>query len=264
MSYFKDWLFNKLPNYYHQNDSYKDVNGKGLLQRYLENIGEDIDNNILPFIDNLLDIIDPTKQGDTDYKFLNHLAYTVGSPPDIFLGDPAQAEKYAKLINHIVSIYKIKGTKKSFVSFFALLGYTVDVIEWPLTDPTLFDIGQTFDDDFLMDQGCEDCSEFSILNQAILNNGTCGQTGNPVLDPSLFSLMVEMAAFLQPINTILRTIISGGVICEEVEFCYQQDVTFNFYIYDGLLDDAGYILDDTDTFDQRTLDDTTTVRELCP
>src|SRR6478736_1028349 len=105
MSYFKDWFFNKLPNYYHINDSYKDANDKGLLQRYLENIGEDIDDNILPFIDNLLDIIDPTKQANTGYKFLNTLAYTVGSPPDIFLGDPAQAEKYAKLINHIVSIY---------------------------------------------------------------------------------------------------------------------------------------------------------------
>lgn len=263
MSYFKDWLFNKLPNYYHISDSYKNTAGKGLLQRYLENIGEDIDDNILPFIDNILDLIDPTKQNNTDYKFLNTLAYTVGSPPDIFLGDTAQAEKYAKLIHHIVSIYRIKGTKKSFVSFFALLGYTVSVIEWPQPDPFLLDNGDKLDDDNELDNWCLPCSEFSILSQAVLNTGICGDTGNPVLDPELYGIMIEIIKSLQPINTILRSIISGGVICEEVSFCYQDEITFNFYVYDGFLDDPAYIFDSTNTFDQKTLDSTSSVDELC-
>lgn len=263
MSYFKDWFFNKLPNYYHANDSFKDEDGKGLLQRYLENIGEDIDDNIVPFIDNLLDILDPTKQANNNYKFLNHLAYTVGSPPDIFLGDPAQAAKYAKLLSHIVSIYKIKGTKKSFVSFFALLGYTVNVIEWVPANPDIFDGLDTFEDALFDQGGCQDCSEFSILNQAILNNGPCGQTGNPVLDASLYSLMVEMVEFLQPYATTLRSIITAGLVCEEVDYCYQEQVTFNLYVYDGLLDLPTYIMDTADTWDQRTLQSSSVVNVTC-
>jgi hypothetical protein len=261
MPYFDDWLFDKLPIYYHLNDSYKDANDKGLLKRYLENIGEDLDNNILPLIDNLLDVIDPTTQASTNYKFINHLAYTVGSPPDIFLGDPAQAAKYAKLVNHIVSIYKIKGTKKSFVSFFALLGYTVSIIEWPLEKPTLYDNESQMDTLLQMDKGCQDCSEFSILNQAVLLSSFCGDTGNPVLDPSLFQLIVDMAAFLQPINTKLRTVISGGVLCEYVDYCYDGTIVIKRNEYARM--DTAVEMDGTDEYDMVTVLSTTTINDDC-
>lgn len=260
MSFFKDWLFNKLPNYYHINDTYKDANGKGLLQRYLANIGDDLDDNILPFIDNLLNIIDPTTQASTDFKYLNHVAYLLGSPPDIFLGNPNHYQQYAKLLGHIVSIYKIKGTKKSFELFFALLGYIIQVIEYEPNLGTKFDSGFKFDEGAKFDTECEPCSEYSILSQALLNSGPCGSSSNPSLDPNLFQLMVEVAKFLQPINVNLRTIITGGLVCEEVDYCFEEEVTFRLLDV-GVFDNPAFLMDTTDTFDQSTVFSTTIVNE---
>ena len=262
MSFFKDWFFNKLPNYYHINDSDKDSQGKGLLQRYLETYGEELDDNMLPFIDNFVNIIDPRGQASIGYKYLNHLAYTLGSPPDLFMGDPAQDAKYAKLLNHIVSIYKIKGTARSFELFFALLGYSISVIEYPQNPLVRFDDIYNFDNGYFMDSGCEPCSEFSILSQAILNNGSCGNTTNPVLDPSIYPVMIEALKFLQPINTILKSIITGGLICEDISYCFEEDIEIKVLDV-GALDIPTYQFDTTDTFDQATVLSTTTINVTC-
>lgn len=261
MSFFKDWLFGKLNRYYHENDSYKDEDGKGLLERYLENIGEDIDDNVIPQVDDFLNILDPTTQAATGYKFLNYISYTLGSPPDIFLGDPAENAKYAKLVNHIISIYKIKGTKKSYELFFALLGYSISVIEYPLTPPTTLDSGLKLDDGNKLDAGCEPCAEYSIISEASLISGSCGPSNNPVLDPSLYPTMILVVKFLEPINAKLRSIISGGIICEDVNYCFREDITFELLDTGAL--DVNLTLDSGDTLDQSTVVSTSTITEFC-
>lgn len=263
MGFFASWFFNKLPNYYHINDTYKNTDDKGLLQRFLENIGDEIDDNITPFIDSLINIVDPTTQSGTGYKFLNSLSYTLGSPPDIYLGDPAKNADYAKLLSHIVSIYKIKGTKKSFELFFSLLGYSITVIEYSPSIPVTFDSIYDFDEDHKFDKGCEPCSEYSILSQAILTSGTCGPSANPILDPSLYPIMVEVAKFLQPANVTLKSIITGGLVCEDVDKCYEESITFDLIEY-SKWDLVTTIFDTTDTFDQASIVSSQTVNNLCP
>lgn len=70
-------LMDLLPSYFKALDTYKDQNDKGVLERFLELIGEsvvdDTDRNssMLPNIDNILDIIDveTTRAGLLDYIY---------------------------------------------------------------------------------------------------------------------------------------------------------------------------------------------------
>ena len=53
-----NFMFGRLPHYFKENDSYKDVNNEGLLERYLEIFCAEIDTEVSPYIDELLDITD--------------------------------------------------------------------------------------------------------------------------------------------------------------------------------------------------------------
>lgn len=77
-------LIDLLPPYFRDRDSYKDENDKGLLERFLIIIGEEITDDsdraisLLPNITNILDII------DVDYTrtvFLDYIFEFLGSPP---------------------------------------------------------------------------------------------------------------------------------------------------------------------------------------
>jgi hypothetical protein len=88
-------LMDLLPSYFKAFDTYKDQNDKGVLERFLELIGEsvvdDTDRNssMLPNIDNILDIIDveTTRAGLLDYIY-----DFLGAPPQEYTTPVTEGE----------------------------------------------------------------------------------------------------------------------------------------------------------------------------
>ena len=68
-SSFKQYVFTHLfPAYYRENDTYKDGDGKGILERFIEVCSEYLDTQIMPDIDNFMDILDVDKTPDIFLK----------------------------------------------------------------------------------------------------------------------------------------------------------------------------------------------------
>lgn len=240
---FRNFFFGQLPIFYKLKDSYKDINDRGLLERYLEIFGLEIDENLNPLIDNYLNIIDPF---ETDPKFLTTLSYTLGSPPDL-LNDP---DAYAKLLAYIIQVYKIKGTKRAFELLFSLLGFNVSINELPPDKGLVFDSGNLLDDGNHLDSGCPPCSDYEILILPVLNpnTGNCPVPIFSTVNNTILDTFIKIIEFNQPINANLVGLINGGKVCEEVNLCIENTITISLI--------KGVTLDDGNTLDNSiNLDD---------
>jgi len=202
---FSKLLYNKLPYYFIEQDTYKDSNGNGLLNRYLNLFGGYIKDEILPSIENYLDIIQSTI---TDEKYVTTISATLGNPPDIF----KTVNEYRNLLSHIVSIYKIKGTIKGYQVFFGILGYDVTIYEVPLLTSQVIDqYGDRYDDNinaiydtgdinFTYDQSIvEYCSEYDLTLTAIHTGSTPTQD---LIDRIKIAIL-----FNEPVNAKLRNLV---------------------------------------------------------
>lgn len=100
-------------------DSYKNVSGKGIYERYLEALGEEYDTYTLTAIDNLLEnTIIPNKML---LKFLPYQEDNLGIP--YFTSDEFIRRK---ILKYIFKVNQCKGTKVSYEMLFRLFGFTVD------------------------------------------------------------------------------------------------------------------------------------------
>lgn len=261
--YFEDYFFRLLPGYYKVNDTYKDLSDKGVLERFLTIFGEELDDELVDQADEYLNIVDPLHPDAEPY--LTNLAYTLGSPPDLF-GDPA---KYAKLLSFIVSVYKIKGTKRSYELFFALLGYNVQIIEYDPEQPFLFDSGHFFDDGddnpltdedpSLFDQGCAKCSDYDLIFSPSGDDCTVPEITIP--SQTTIDQLLKVVAFNEPINAHLRDLVAGAPICEGVSYCGQDQVTLG--LVQALILDGGFIFDDGELMDSPVLVSSSTITQDC-
>jgi hypothetical protein len=217
---FANFFFKQLPSFFKRNDTYKDSSGKGLLERYLEIFGEELDAEVVPLIENYIKNVNPE---EVIPKYLTHLAYTVGNPPDL-LGDP---NKYAKLLKHILTYYKVKGTKKGYEIFFALLGWNVTVIELPPL-AYRFDVGLNLDGNnkwATFDSACPKCSDYELIIWPY--NADCSIPEIPPIDLALIQLLYSIIYFNEPINATLVAFIMGASVCEEAKFCIEERVAIS-------------------------------------
>lgn len=187
MFLFDTSFWDKLPSYFHEEDTYKDGSNKGLLQRYLRIFGLELDESIVPYINNYLDQVDPKTASN---NFLTHIAYALGNPLDIF----SDASKFSLLLQYIMSIYKIKGTIKSYEVYFKLLGLTAYIVEHFDNINTYYDSGILYDTDLILyDSYCDSCSDYSIffkdINQACLPSAPT--LGSPLtIDPGTWTFSI--------------------------------------------------------------------------
>lgn len=134
-SSFKDYIFKNLfPFYYQENDSYKDKDGKGILERFIEVCAEYFDNQIMPDIDNIMDILDIDKTPNIFlnyiWQYFDYIPYAYGV---LVNNEPYNKENLNKWMNnpegfpkadtrailkYAVSLFKIRGT----YSFYKILG----------------------------------------------------------------------------------------------------------------------------------------------
>lgn len=194
---FNNFFWDRLPRYYHEEDTYKNVGGRGLLERYLEIFGLELDNSIIPYLEDFLDEVDPKTASN---NFLTHIAYSLGSPLDIF----NDASKFALLLQYIISIYKIKGTICSYEIYFKILGLNVHVIEHFDNTEIYYDSGVLYDTDLILyDSYCELCSEYSLFFKSINQPCISGSA------PNLGSAIVLTPDANWTVN--LLTIVAGKV-----------------------------------------------------
>lgn len=110
-------LINYLPFYYKEADTYKDSNGKGLLEHLLEICGTYFTNSIKIPIDNALDNLDISLS-----QFKNLIWSMLGKIPqgNSVQDDPLQlsSEQQENLLRYTNALYHIRGTKTFFESLF--------------------------------------------------------------------------------------------------------------------------------------------------
>lgn len=176
-------LIEFLPFEFKDKDTYK-VDGKGILERFLEICGNYFEEEITPEIDNILDIIDLDK---TENKYLNYLWEFLGQMPfaktGIGNGVPNLSETQVRnLLRYSLSLLKIRGSKQFFEILFRSYGLTCTITdpaegsmdEWVKLNPT-YDGEYSIYDRYHYDKiyGCTQCIRVNIQ---ILGHGFTSST----------------------------------------------------------------------------------------
>lgn len=205
---FRDYLFGLLPVYFKRNDTYKDKDDKGLLERYLMVFGNELDYQVIPKITCYLHAIDAAV---CDAKFLDPLSQSLGNPPDIFQDD----EIYRNLLQYVVTFYKIKGTIASYKLFFAILGYDVEIEELPHEDDDSF-----YDSEAEYDTGEErhtyDRNACLVCYYYNINIKPLDPNAQLVVSTSNLNKLKEAIYFNEPINCKLGTFTSTLTVQDSI------------------------------------------------
>lgn len=132
---FKQWVFpNLFPAYYKDYDTYKDKDGKGILERFIEVCSNYLDTDITPDIDNFMDILDVDVTPDIFlnyfWEYFDYIPYAYGV---LVKGTPFTKENVVSWLNtpqgfpkvdtrsilkYAISLYKIRCTQ----DFYTVLG----------------------------------------------------------------------------------------------------------------------------------------------
>lgn len=141
-----------LPRYFKDNDSYKDSNDKGILERFLSIFGDYLKDEIQPNIDNVTDLIDVE---NTDPKLLNFIWELMGAVPyaygvmmsnsawNTYLpelpNDPSSWKEIAttdypradfrNLLKYVIPIFKARGTLDFYPLLLSFYGYECTVVD---------------------------------------------------------------------------------------------------------------------------------------
>lgn len=189
----KDYIReNVIPDYIIDNDSYKDGDGRGFVERYLSIFGMELDEFYYPLVDQLQVEFDPlTMQG----KFLDYVGYQIGDIPNITHTEAG----WRRLLSYIVSIWKIKGTLRSFRAILLPLQVIVTDIEEIVPLVWAYDMGLKYDTGVKYDLHCPQCSEYNLTVTSIFP-----------LTAELYQRILGAIALVEPINFKLKGINYNG------------------------------------------------------
>lgn len=164
VTFFRDWLFGQLPSYFKDEDTYVDSNGKGLLERYLRNFGQELDEDFYPYVLNFLDLFDAAK---CTPELLPHLGFILGIPNVINNNN----DTYRRILKYAIDLYKVKGTELSYKMLFNLIGMSVTLVDDINSDIPSYDSGFTYDADVAItyDEDCAGCAGFFIAYSSVLD-----------------------------------------------------------------------------------------------
>lgn len=137
-------------------DSYKDGNGKGVLERFNEVMGDTYDE-FHPFIDlvaqNVLaaNTCFPKYLPTREYEYGNESMYPSATDLNV----------RRKVLHYMDALWNVKGTHKFLNSVLGLIGFHVLLTEY--WGSYSFDSNVTFDDvDRTWDMKCQNCSSYRI------------------------------------------------------------------------------------------------------
>lgn len=213
---FSTWFFQQFPSYFKDTDTLQDVSGRGLLERYMQTFGDELDENLYGYVDEFMGLFNPKT---CPPAYLESLSFILGLPPiNGTLSDGDFQFWYRKILQYAVEIYKHKGTKKGYEIFFNILGYDVTLIEDDLTPPVTYD---TDTEEFVgydrqelgpiqYDLTCQLCSGYTLAL-------TDRDTGEPVTDADTLASFEPIICFLQPINATFNGYASRYSVSEKLK-----------------------------------------------
>lgn len=189
-------------------DSYKDSNDRGLLERLQRTLGADMDANLMPKVDKLVEtLLDPRT---AEEGYLTLLEAMLGDIPRIGSNVPLRR----KLIQYVHKLYNIKGTKRSYELLFKLFGFTgLQITEFYRSGG--FDSPLTLDDPIRRFDGggCKGCSGYDLY-----------LTGPLVLTTAELLVYVGyVVKVCEPIDTRLRRIYYNAQITQPASVSLAQN-----------------------------------------
>lgn len=214
-------LIDFLPFEFKEQDTYK-VDGKGILERFLEICGNYFQEDITKDIDNILDIIDIDK---TQQRYLNYLWEFLGALPFArtreHKGVPNLSDEQIRtILKYSISLLKIRGSRKFFEILFNMYGLTCTITDptdgamdkWEKVDP-LYDTDYSQYDKYNYDKiyGCAQCIEVDI---SISGHGFTSPTP-------------EFKAFKQSIDKLFDRFLPYNV---SGKIAYGFDLVYNYRI----------------------------------
>lgn len=169
MALMRNKIFKLFGPYEKRIDSNKDANGKGTLERYSEAIGNEIDVNLVPLIENLVqNIYDPERLFT---RFLDYQEDTRGVLPLSFFRnatDPnAQAQTEwmrRRILRHIDKLHLIRGTKRCYEILIRLFDPSIETILFKeYFQENRYDAERNYDEGYRYDTTiCSECPQYSI------------------------------------------------------------------------------------------------------
>lgn len=194
-------------------DTYKDSQEKGILERFNECVGNDMDK-IAPMVDNMLEnLYMPETCFDRYVPYLESMLGFDINKGLVYLFSAMAWRR--KVLKHILRYYHIKGTKKGYQVLFQMLGVSMTLTEY--YNDNGFDSPLTFDaPERVWDMGrCSTCSKYSL-----------DLTG-PIMTPSLQTAIENIIKFNEPINAKIKAVIYNGVAISISSF--STDFNFDFF-----------------------------------
>ncbi len=215
----KEYVKEKLPSYIIDNDSYKDINGKGFVERYLEIFGGELDDEYIPELEQLIQQKNPQL---TRSEFLDYIAGQLGDLPNI----SQDTAHYRNILSFIVSLWNIRGTKQSYISILYSLGLTgTTITEIPLVTVAYDDPAVSYDatETFAYDTSCQTCSEYYIT------------TTGPTLTVDIYQRLLGLVELVEPINAKLKHVVYNGDTVTQVYISVEVDENGDL-VYDNAND----------------------------
>jgi phage tail-like protein len=206
---FINYLFSKLPKYFKEQDTYKDQNDQGLLERYLSIFGLELDEQVYPLIQDYLNNVDPLQ---ADSKFLSSIAFNLGNPPD-FTQDE---HEYRLLLSYAITIFKIKGTAQSYNLLFQLFGLTCTIVEIEAPELIRYDDNNLYDNSVIYDTECDGCTYYSLFYGSV-NDDCVPPLFDATISESKVQRILDLIYFIEPINAKLLDLVRLYKICEDYE-----------------------------------------------
>lgn len=161
----RDLIQGELTDYILEEDSFKDGNGRGFIERYLEIFGEELDTNSVVKIEEL-----DTKLIDLELTDVEYLPYFEAAYGNITRFDENERIR-RNILKYLIYIWSIVGTKKAIRAILASIGFKVDTItELPFVE-IRYDSGARYDEDTTRyDEFCPGCGYIDL--ELTRNNST--------------------------------------------------------------------------------------------
>ncbi len=265
MFVFNNWFWDRLSSYFQEEDSYKDNQGQGLLERYLKIFGEDLDEVVLPLMLDYIKTVDPLESADfanqiidpsnvDNQRFLNHIAYTLGLPPDLTNDD-----YYRKVLQFAIALYQIKGTIPSYEIWADMVGIQLSIYEVEPKE-VRYDSGFNYDTIIqdilsetptLYDSVCPTCSEYVIAIE-----------GLSIIPEEQLELLNQIISLNEPINAKLIGIIPRIFIEDTIPLCMVEDINIRF-VEGGAYDDNLTEYDGSEKYDLPVITRTLNINQAC-
>ena len=195
---FKTYIFKLLPFLFKKEDTYKNVNGEGLFERFTQALGEELDQEVIPAVQGLLDIVDPLV---VDSSLIPYASMQKG----INFTTVEDIATQRKIIRYAIRINKLRGTKRAYELILGILGYNNGPGDVVLTEivPTecKYDSGCQFDitPAYQFDTACPVCSDYTLeLTSSVL------PTYPTLLTTSQYKTLLNAIKYVEPIIAKLK------------------------------------------------------------